>query len=133
LVVGAGRVVPHRDVGVPVSASSTPSVTTVVTHTVANASSPRAVRVWRACRTMRRAWDDAAGLGQGGTFTVDALFHLRVVAVVGGAGSGGGFARFVEAPAQHGRVLSGQAAGAAFAVGGVDGHVQSGEADRLAG
>jgi hypothetical protein len=62
VMAGAGRVVPHRDSGCPCVRIIDISVTTVEVHTVANASSPRAVRMWQACRTIRRAWDRAARL-----------------------------------------------------------------------
>src|SRR5271166_4223736 len=77
--------------------------------------------------------EDLAGLGEGGALAALAVLDLSAITVVGGRGAGVGLAGLIHRPAQNRRALPGQPPGRAFAVGGVDGDVQPGEPDRLAG
>ena len=100
---------------------------------------------WHGCLRRRRARRRRARPGcagpaggscgprTGGALAVLAVLDRGVVAVVRGGGAGVGLAGLVGGPAQHRRSLPGQPPGRALAVGGVDGDVQPGEPDRLAG
>src|ERR1700716_1133334 len=77
--------------------------------------------------------NDLACLGEGRPFPIDAFLDLAVVGVIGSALLTGALTRLIQRPPQHRWPLPGQVAGGAFAVGGVHGDVQTGEADRAAG
>ena len=77
--------------------------------------------------------DDLAGPGQGGARGVLAAGDGGAAAVAGGGGAGADLAGLVRGPAQHRRSLPGQLPGGTLAAGAVDGDVQPGEPDRLAG
>src|SRR5712672_328295 len=93
---GSPRLWPHRMMKASLAHPSTPPVITL-------AGSRRGERVVaELAQDVTCPADDLAGLGQGGAL---AVFHRRVVAVIGGAGASVGLAGLVYAPAQHRRSL----------------------------
>src|SRR5215207_1646696 len=81
-------------------------------------------------RVMRAA-QQLAGDGEDGAVLAEALLELQVVGVVGRAGLAGRFGGLEGGPAQRGRSLAGEMAGAALLVSLVHGDVQAGEAHGL--